>query len=62
MFSRMTITGSTGTYSGNIKKLQQFVTVEYIHDTDGLLSQKDSPVDRGKEVFQKLYDKRFKYS
>ena len=45
----------------NIKKLQQFVTIEYIHDTEELLCEKDSPVDRGKEVFQRLYDRRFKY-
>jgi hypothetical protein len=32
--------------------------VETLHDTDNLLDEKDSPVDRGEEVFRTLYDRR----
>ena len=46
----------------NIKKLKQYVAVEYLYDFNDLLQAKDSPVDRGKEVFQTLYEQRFKYS
>ena len=45
----------------NIAKLKQYVNVEYICDMTDLLDQKDSPVDKGKEVFLKLYEQRFKY-
>jgi DNA primase len=42
----------------NIQRLKRYVRVEYIVDRDGLLDEKDSPVDQGKEIFQKLYDER----
>ena len=42
----------------NINKLKQFVDVEYIYDFNNLLDQKDSPVDKGKEIFLKLYEER----
>lgn len=42
----------------NIKRLKQFVNVEYIWDRDNLLSDKDAPVDKGKEVWKKLYEGR----
>lgn len=42
----------------NIKKLTQYVNVEYLRDTDDLLDPKDAPVDKGKEVFLKLYAAR----
>lgn len=45
----------------NIKRLKQFVTVEYIWDKDNLLSPKDSPVDKGEEVWQKLYEGRLSW-
>lgn len=45
----------------NINKLKQYVNVEYICDMTDLLSAKDSPVDKGKEVFEQLYDKKFKF-
>lgn len=32
----------------------------YIYDTDNLLKEKDSPFDRGKEVFEHLYKKRIR--
>lgn len=46
----------------NIKKLKQFVKVEYIHDMKDLLKEKDSPVDEGKAVFDQLYQERFRYT
>lgn len=46
----------------NIRKLQQYVTVQYLRDTKNLLSEKDSPVDRGEEVFRTLYEQRYKYT
>lgn len=45
----------------NISKLRQYVNVEYIRDVDGLLDEKDAPVDKGKETFLRLYEKRQKF-
>lgn len=45
----------------NIQKLWQYTTVEYIHDSWDVLSEKDSPVDKGEEVFRKLYERRLIY-
>lgn len=45
----------------NIAKLKRFVNVEYLYDRENLLKEKDSPVDEGKEVFQRLYEQRYKY-
>ena len=42
----------------NIRKLKHFVRVSAIVDTHGLLDDKDAPVDRGKDVFTKLYNNR----
>lgn len=42
----------------NIKRLKQFVNVEYIWDKDNLLGEKDSPIDKGIEVWQRLYEGR----
>lgn len=36
----------------NIKRLKQFVKVEYIWDRDGLLDDKDAPVDKGPETWK----------
>lgn len=44
----------------NINKLKQYVNVEYIWDREDLLGEKDSPVDKGMEVFKKLYEQRLK--
>ena len=44
----------------NIKKLTQYVNVYYLRDKDGLLDSKDAPVDKGKDVFKKLYDNKRK--
>lgn len=45
----------------NIEKLKQYVNVEYLWDKGDLLSDKDAPVDKGAEVFKKLYDERLRY-
>lgn len=42
----------------NIRKLMPYVRVEWVRNKDGLLGDKDAPVDRGFEVFQKLYEER----
>lgn len=41
-----------------IQRLKRYVNVETIRDTHGLLDEKMSPVDRGKEVFIRLYKER----
>lgn len=45
----------------NIQKLKDYVEVEYLWDRDDLLDEKDAPVDKGAEVFQKLYEGRLRY-
>ena len=45
----------------NIKRLKQFVKVEYIWDRDNLLDDKDAPVDKGLEVWKKLYEGRLSW-
>ena len=45
----------------NISKLRQYVNVEYICSRNGELKEKDSPVDRGKTVFDELYQNRCKF-
>lgn len=42
----------------NINRLKRYVNVFYLHDSENLLSEKDAPVDHGKEVFLKLYDQK----
>ena len=44
-----------------IDQLKRYVNVEYIYDARDLLSEKDAPVDKGKEVFQILYGNRLVY-
>lgn len=44
----------------HIQSLKKYVNVEYIYDATSLLNEKDSPVDKGREVFLKLYDDRRK--
>lgn len=48
------------TQDHNINRLKNYVRVEYLFDRDGLLDQKDAPVDRGIEVFNKLYERRLR--
>ena len=45
----------------NINKLKQYVNVEYFWDREDLLNEKDAPVDKGLEVFKKLYNQRLRY-
>lgn len=45
----------------NIGKLKQYTNVEYIWDRQDLLDEKDSPVDKGLEVFKQLYEQRLRY-
>lgn len=45
----------------NIAKLKRYVSTEYLWDRDGLLDDKDSPVDKGIETFMKLYEGRLRY-
>lgn len=44
-----------------IKRLKNYINVEYIQDVHGLLKPKDAPVDEGKEVFLRLYGERVPY-
>ena len=45
----------------NIQKLRHYCNVFYLFDRQNLLSDKDSPVDRGEEVFKSLYEGRLRY-
>lgn len=42
----------------NIMKLLPYAKVEWVKNKRNLLDEKDAPVDKGYEVFQKLYDER----
>lgn len=42
----------------NIQKLKRYLNVWYLYDTDGLLDDKDSPVDKGADVFGQLYKEK----
>lgn len=42
----------------HIRRLRKYVSVSYLHDDDNLLDPKDAPIDKGKAVFQKLYERR----
>lgn len=44
----------------NVSMLSRFVNVYIVRDTEELLGPKDSPVDKGFEVWQKLYNNRVK--
>lgn len=46
----------------NAKKLKRYVHVSYLHDNEGILGEKDSPVDKGKEVFLNLLQNRRRLS
>lgn len=45
----------------NIRRLKQFVKVEYIWDRDNLLGEKDAPVDKGLQIWEKLYEGRLSW-
>lgn len=40
------------------KKYEQYCNFSFIYDREGLLNLKESPTDRGEEVFKKLLEKR----
>ena len=40
------------------KKYGQFVKISYLFDKEDLLNYKDSPTDRGKDIFMELYKKK----
>ena len=42
----------------HIRKLLPYVRVEWVQNRDGLLEDKDAPVDKGESVFRKLYKER----
>ena len=42
------------------KKYQKYANFSFIYDTQNLLNMKDSPTDRGEEIFNKLIRKRVK--
>ena len=42
----------------HIMRMKPFTAVGYINDRWGLLDDKDSPVDKGKDVFVELYKKK----
>lgn len=44
----------------NVKKLSHYVRCETLWDRENLLDEKDAPVDKGKEVFKRLYASRIK--
>ena len=45
---------------GICKKYEQYCNFSFIYDREGLLDLKDSPTDKGEEVFNKLLRKRVK--
>jgi len=46
----------------NIKKLQSYARVEWVKNRDSLLLPKDSPVDQGREIWERLYESRERLS
>mgnify|MGYP002765743663 CR=1 FL=1 len=42
----------------NINRLKRYVKVYYIKDCFNLTEEKDSPIDKGYDIFKQLYDKR----
>lgn len=42
------------------KKYSQYTNISFIFDMENLLDEKDSPIDRGKEIFERLVEKRIK--
>jgi hypothetical protein len=42
------------------KKYSNYCTFSFIYDRENLLDLKDSPTDKGEEIFKKLLEKRVK--
>lgn len=49
------------TVDRHIASLRQYCNVFYLKDNEGLLGEKDSPVDKGMEVYKTLYEKKIRY-
>ena len=45
----------------NIKTLKKYVNTYYYFDYSDLLGEKDAPVDKGVETFEKLYEERLRF-
>ena len=45
----------------NINRLKNYVNVDYLWDKYDLLDEKDAPVDKGLEVFKKIYGQKIRY-
>ena len=45
----------------NVKKLDLYANMKIITDQEHLLDEKDSPVDKGEDVFRRLYEQRIRY-
>lgn len=43
----------------HINQLKRYVNVSYIYDAWHLLDEKDAPIDKGEDVFRKLYERKF---
>lgn len=48
------------TKDANVSRLASYARVEWIKNIDGLLAEKESPVDKGLEVFKTLYERRLR--
>jgi hypothetical protein len=44
-----------------MKPLTMFTNVSYIYDKENLLKDKESPYDRGFDIWEKLYEGRSTY-
>lgn len=42
------------------QKYSNYANFSFLYDMEGLLEEKDSPVDKGKEIYERLYDMRVK--
>lgn len=40
------------------KKFKKYVNISFVFDKEDLLGYKDSPIDRGPEIFLTLFEKR----
>jgi len=49
-------------YEKEARKAGKFIKTSFIWDNQNLLENKDAPIDKGAEVFKKLYSKRIDFS
>lgn len=50
-----------GKLKSSLDKIKTFTNVYIIKDNDSLLEEKDAPVDRGKEKWERLYNEKVRY-